>query len=80
VFYATGELKPLGVEDGKEVASINLSAANPPESIRLKADRETVNTTRNALSYVTGEIKDHKDNVAPNADIPVFFQRAVRGH
>jgi beta-galactosidase len=45
----------------------------------LKADRSTIQASRNDLSYVTVEIVDDKNNVVPNANVPVEFSISGAG-
>jgi len=53
---------------------------NPHQkSILLKADRSTITASRNDLSYVTVEIVDDKNNLVPNANIPVEFSISGAG-
>src|SRR4030095_6855670 len=69
--YEAGELKAISIENGKEVGSVVLKTTNAPKSILLKADKSTIQASRNDLSYVTVEIVDDKNKVVPNAAVPV---------
>jgi beta-galactosidase len=71
--YEPGVLTATAVEEGKVAASVSIATASKPASIRLKADRQTINADRNDLSYVSVEVTDKKGNVVPNAIIPVQF-------
>jgi beta-galactosidase len=71
--YQPGELRAVGLSDGKRVASASLRTAGEPARIRLTADRSKIRADRNDLSYVTVEIVDRHGAVAPNAAIPVRF-------
>ncbi|HZJ59663.1 MAG TPA: DUF4982 domain-containing protein, partial [Chitinophagaceae bacterium] len=77
--YGTGELKAVAIENGKEVGNVILKTTNAPKTILLKADRSTIQATRNDLSYVTVEIVDDKNNVVPNATVPVEFSISGAG-
>ncbi len=77
--YEAGELKAIAVENGKEVGSVILKTANAPKTILLKADRSTIQASRNDLSYVTVEVVDDKNNVVPNATVPVEFSISGAG-
>ena len=77
--YEAGELKAIAVENGKEVGSVILKTSNAPKTILLKADRSEIHADRNDLSYVTVEIVDDKNNVVPNANIPVEFSVSGAG-
>ncbi len=71
--YAAGELKAVNVENGKETASVVLTTAGEARGLRLKADRQQINASRNDLSFVTVEVVDEKGNLVSNANIPVQF-------
>ena len=71
--YQPGELRAIGLTNGKRVASASLRTAGEPKEIRLTADRSKIRADRNDLSYVTVEIVDRHGTVVPNAAIPVRF-------
>jgi beta-galactosidase len=71
--YQPGELRAIGLINGKEVATTTLKTAGEPKEIRLTADRSAIRADRNDLSYVTVEIVDQNGNVVPAASIPVRF-------
>ena len=71
--YQSGELRAVGLTDGKPVVSATLRTAGEPSKIRLTADRATIRADRNDLSYVTVEVVDGNGNVVPTADIPIHF-------
>lgn len=77
--YEAGELKAIAVENGKEVGSVILKTSNAPKAIQLKADRSSIHASRNDLSYVTVSIVDDKNNVVPNATIPIEFSVSGAG-
>ena len=77
--YGPGELKAIAIENGKEVGTVTLKTTNAPKTILLKADRSTIQASRNDLSYVTVEIVDDKSNVVPNANLPVEFSISGAG-
>jgi beta-galactosidase len=73
LLYAPGELKAVAIEDGEEAGSVILTTSGKPKSIRLVADRKTINANRNDLAYVTVEVIDENGHVVPDATIPVQF-------
>ncbi len=77
--YEVGELKAIAIENGKEAGSVILKTTNAPKTILLKADRSTIQASRNDLSYVGVEIVDDKGSVVPNANIPVEFSISGAG-
>ena len=71
--FQPGELRAIGLINGKEVAKTTLKTAGESHGIRLIADRSALRADRNDLSYVTVEIVDAKGEVVPNADVSVRF-------
>jgi beta-galactosidase len=71
--YEPGELRAIGLINGKAVASVSLSTAGEPKEIRLIADRSAIRADRNDLCYVTVEVVDQNGLVVPTAAIPVRF-------
>jgi len=71
--YQSGELRAVGLTDGKPVASASLRTAGEPDKIRLTADRSAIRADRDDLSYVTVEVVDRKGTVIPTAAVPVRF-------
>ena len=71
--YQAGELRAVGLINGKEVANTVLCTAGEPKEIRLTADRSIIRADRNDLSYVTVEVVDAKGNRVPTAAISVRF-------
>jgi beta-galactosidase len=73
VTYQPGELRAIGLINGKAVAKTTLKTAGEPHGIRLAADRKSISADRNDLSYVTVEVIDRNGNRVPDAAIPVRF-------
>ena len=71
--YEAGVLKAISIENGNEVAVKELKTTGAPAKVRLTADRNVINASRNDLSYVKVEITDQQGNVIPDASIPVTF-------
>jgi beta-galactosidase len=71
--YAAGELKAVGMLNGKAVDSIILETTGKPYRVRLTADRAKINANRNDLSFVTAEVVDTKGRVIPDAVVPLRF-------
>ncbi len=71
--YEPGELRAIGLINGKAVAKTALKTAGEPKEIRLTADRYAIRADRNDLSYVTVEVVDRNGNRVPNAVVPVRF-------
>src|SRR5581483_777950 len=71
--YAPGELRALGMTDGKVVATKVLETTGQPQQLKVTADRANIRADRNDLSYVTIEIVDDHGNRVPDASVPVRF-------
>jgi len=71
--YAPGELRAIGLVNGKAVANTSLKTSGAPKKLKLIADRDKIRADRNDLSYVTVEVVDAAGKRVPNADIPVRF-------
>jgi beta-galactosidase len=77
--YQAGELRAIGLINGKAVAKTTLRTAGEPHEIRLTADRKRIRVDRNDLSYVTVEVVDRNGNRIPNAAIPIRFTSSGAG-
>lgn len=77
--FQKGELKAIGILNGKPVDSAIIETTGNPFKIRLTADRAKIKADRNDLSFVTAEIVDSKGRVIPDAIIPVQFTISGNG-
>lgn len=77
--YQPGILTAVNVIDNKETDFIEFKTAGAPAAIRLVADRSTIQSTKNDLSYVMVEIIDQKGQVVPNTEIPIQFSISGAG-
>ncbi len=71
--YIPGELKAVGLIDGKEVANRVFKTAGKPAKLILISDRSQINADRNDLAYVSVEVRDKDGNLVPDADVHVKF-------
>jgi len=71
--YAPGELRAIGLVQGKAVARTTLKTSGSPRKLKLIADREKIRADRNDLSYVTVEVVDAFGQRVPNGEFPVRF-------
>ena len=71
--YEAGELKAVGLIDGKEVASTIFKTAGKPATLILIPDRKQINADRNDLAYVSVEVRDKNGILVPDADVRVKF-------
>ncbi len=69
--YSPGELKVVGITDGKEVATRIFNTAGEPSTLVLIPDRKQINADRNDLSYVSVEVRDKDGNLIPNSSLKV---------
>jgi beta-galactosidase len=72
--YQSGELKAVGVLNGKNVAEQILRTASKPAEIRLTADRIMINADGQDLSFITIEVVDAQGNVCPNAEVELTVE------
>ncbi|HSH95713.1 MAG TPA: glycoside hydrolase family 2 TIM barrel-domain containing protein, partial [Roseimicrobium sp.] len=77
--YKPGELRAIGLINGKPVANTVLKTTGPAKQVRLTADRSTIRADRNDLSYVTVEIVDEHGVLVPDAATSVRFTLAGAG-
>jgi beta-galactosidase len=71
--YAPGELRAIGLVNGKIVATKTLQTTGAAKRLKLTADRSTIRSDRNDLCYVTVEVVDASGRRVPDAEIPVQF-------
>jgi len=71
--YESGELKAIGLKDGKEVETKILKTTGKPAKIRLTADRSELKASRNDLSYVTVEVLDENGLLVPDSNVSIQF-------
>jgi beta-galactosidase len=69
--YTPGELKAVGLTDGKEVATRIFKTSGEPASLALIPDRNQINADRNDLSYVSVEVRDKEGNLVTNSAIKI---------
>lgn len=72
--YQSGELKAVGVVNGKETTASILKTAAAAYKIRLKADRTKVLANGQDLSFITAEIVDKDGNIKPDANNTLTFK------
>lgn len=77
--YTAGEIKAVGVENGKEIESKSLKTAGKPAKIELKTDRKTLTANGQDLSYIEILIKDEKGTINPNAVNELEFEIEGQG-
>jgi len=71
--YSPGQLRAVGVVDGKEVESFELNTAGDASAIALHADRTSIKADGEDLSFVTIEITDANGLINPNAENELSF-------
>ena len=77
--YEPGELKAVGLKNGKAVDSVVLKTAGKAAGIRLVADRKNIHANQNDLAYVTAEVIDANSNVVPDAALLLHFSVSGNG-
>jgi beta-galactosidase len=79
ISYQPGELKAIGLQNGKAVDSVVLQTAGKPAGIRLVADRTHIHNNRSDLAYITAEVIDANGRLVPNAALPLRFSITGNG-
>jgi len=77
--YTAGELKAVGLLNGKETESEILKTAGKAAKIKLVADRAKIVANSQDLSYIAIEITDAEGNLVPNADNRMDFKISGAG-
>ena len=77
--YAPGELRAIGLVDGKPAGEVVFHTTGAPAALRLTADRTKIHDDRDDLAYVTVEVVDKEGRVVPDARVPVRFTVAGAG-
>lgn len=77
--YQTGEIKAVGLENGKEKESVILKTAGQAFKIKASADRKTIKADGQDLVYISVEITDKKGILNPNADNQLTFNISGAG-
>ena len=77
--YASGELKAVGLDNGKEAESVLLRTASQASKIKLTADRKTIKADVQDLVYVSIEITDDKGVLNANAVNQLTFNVSGAG-
>lgn len=72
--YSPGQLKAVGVDNGKETGSTILQTAGDAAQIKLTADRKEIVANGQDLCYVTVEITDKDGILQPNAGNRLIFK------
>ncbi len=73
IVYEPGVLKAIALENGVPVDSVILQTAGKATQIKLTADRNTIHSSRDDLSYITAEILDANGQFVPDAVLPLHF-------
>ncbi len=71
--YMAGELKAIGLQNGKQIAEQSLTTTGAPHGLRLKADKRSLRPDRNELSFIKLEVIDQAGNLVPDAVVPITF-------
>lgn len=71
--YAPGRLRAVGLREGHEVETVELTTAGPAARIRLSPDRLQIHADGQDLSFVAVEVVDPEGRLRPDADLPVRY-------
>ena len=79
VTFEKGSLKAIGKNKGTEVASEEHKTAGDPIKIVLSADRPTISSNWDDVSYVTVNVVDANGVICPNSDKLISFMISEAG-
>lgn len=71
--FAPGELIAVAYRDGREIGRKRLETVGAPASIRLRAERATIEASPDELAYLTVEIVDAQGRKVPDAQVLLTF-------
>jgi beta-galactosidase len=73
VAYEPGSLKAMTVPQAKKARpdSLEFVTALPPARLTLKADRTSISSSHNDLSYIQISVEDEEGHLCPTAEIPL---------
>jgi beta-galactosidase len=72
--YQPGELKAVGIKDGKAVVTEEITTTGKPAAIGLFADRNTITADRRDIAQITCKILDAQGRTVPVADNEITFK------
>ncbi|WP_338731597.1 beta-galactosidase GalB [Mangrovimonas cancribranchiae] len=71
--FEAGTLKAVSRKDGHVVLEKEIKTASEPSTLKLTADRQTLNANGNDLSFVTVDVVDDKGTIVPTAQNQLHF-------
>ena len=74
VSYSPGELKAVGIDNGKEMETTVLQTSGEVAKIKLSADRKEITADGQDLSYVSIKLTDRSGILQPNALNRLLFK------
>lgn len=77
--FEPGKIEAVSYKDGKEVARDVRYTTGEPVSLRLTADRSTIDADGYDLSYITVEALDANGRAVPTADCMLHFEVSGEG-
>ncbi|MWB93589.1 DUF4982 domain-containing protein [Flavobacterium sp. GA093] len=77
--FQPGTLKAISRKNGKTVLEKEIKTAGNPASLKLTADRSTIQADGNDLSFVTVDILDKDGTLAPKANNEINFSLKGKG-
>ena len=71
--YQAGTLKAVSRKNGKVILEKVIKTADQPAKLKLSADRLEIKADGNDLSFITVDITDEKNVLAPRANNQIYF-------
>ena len=72
--YSPGELKAVAYEGEQEIGETAFRTTGKPQKLLMTPDRHKMKASRDDLSYVLVQVVDDKDQLVPDAVVPVVFK------
>jgi len=72
--YQPGELKAVGIKDGKAVVTEEITTTGKPAAIGTVCDRNTITADRRDIAQITCKILDAQGRTVPVADNEITFK------
>jgi beta-galactosidase len=77
--FEEGELRAIGMRDGKDMESQLLSTSGPVTRLKLVPERTTIEADRGEIVYIQLLATDDHDRIVPMAELPVAVEVSGEG-
>jgi beta-galactosidase len=77
--YEPGELKAVGIKDGKDIESKSFITSGPASLLKLEPERNVIKAGRDEIAYVNISMRDSAGRLVPRDSSQVRFEIAGEG-